>query len=300
VNIQTFINSRFSLVAVMTLARILPPKAGLLFADGISGVISRGKSSEIVRTVRANQWVAHDQNVGGKELDAIVDAEFRFTSHCLYDYFHSMYHPQQIQSRLQFSPSFQACFDRVVCAEKGTILVVPHIANFNLIGHILALRGMKFQVLSAPAIPGGYRVQNQLRSRVGLVVTPASMNAVREADRRLKSGGAVLFGADRPLPGSRYSPRFFGLPAALPVAHVRLALKHDLPVYVLGACRSPDGNYQLWASEALQMKKSANQDASILENAEMVLKSIEENIHTYPIQWNMTYPVWPEVFARMP
>ncbi|MEM5776749.1 MAG: hypothetical protein AAGU05_17215, partial [Anaerolineaceae bacterium] len=123
---------------------------------------------------------------------------------------------------------------------------------------------------------------------------------VRMSVERLRENGTVVTGVDRPCADSNFRPRFFGLPAALPVGHIRLALKFDLPVFAMGGCLLPDGHYQLWASDPIEMKRTGDKDQDVVLNAERVLQTIEEYIRKFHTQWNMTYAVWPDILPSVP
>jgi KDO2-lipid IV(A) lauroyltransferase len=149
--------------------------------------------------------------------------------------------------------------------------------------------------------PGsGYRWQNELRSEWGIDMAPASMASLLEAARRLRAGGTVISGLDRPLPGSKYRPRFFGRPAALSAMHVFLALKTNVPIYVLAAVMRPDGVYAIKGSEPVQMVPRPDRHTELIYNAERVLAVAEDFIRLAPYQWSMFYPVWPEALEEVP
>jgi lauroyl/myristoyl acyltransferase len=215
VNAQKIINSRYTLQTVYA------------FADGLAGWLSRQSDLAPVKAVRANQWVISGYSASGEALDRLVRETLRSAAHCVYDFYHTLNDPAGLSALVEITPSFEALLQRTFRQEQGTILALPHIANTDLVGRALALRGMRFQAIT-PANPNsGYQLQNQLRREVGFTVTPASMEAVRMATERLRSGGTIVSGVDRPLEESKYPVHFFGLPAFLPLPHVRLALKLD-------------------------------------------------------------------------
>jgi lauroyl/myristoyl acyltransferase len=299
VNAQKIINSRYTLQTVLWVGRVLPPRVGYAFADGLAGWLSRQSDLAPVKAVRANQWVISGYSASGEALDRLVRETLRSAAHCVYDFYHTLNDPAGLSALVEITPSFEALLQRTFRQEQGTILALPHIANTDLVGRALALRGMRFQAIT-PANPNsGYQLQNQLRREVGFTVTPASMEAVRMATERLRSGGTIVSGVDRPLEESKYPVHFFGLPAFLPLPHVRLALKLDLPVFVVGVGQPAGGRYRLWVSDPVFMRRFSDPAEEIVQNAEMVLKIIEENIHQFPTQWNMTYPVWPQIIGKV-
>ncbi len=233
---KAIINSRFGIETALWLGRHLPVRVGYAVADLAAGIICSRRNISPVRAVRANQYIIHEQKVVGEDLDRLVRATFRTATRSLFDFYHWMDDPQALMTRVVVEPSFQERIHQVMRQESGVIITLPHVGNADLIGRAIALRGMRFQAITPPAPPGGYQVLNQLRTKVGIDITPASLEAVRLATQRLRAGGCVVTGADRPMPDARLLPRFFGLPAPVPIAHIRLALRLDLPVYVACAC----------------------------------------------------------------
>jgi KDO2-lipid IV(A) lauroyltransferase len=203
---------------------------------------------------------------------------------------------------VDFDPSFFRAIENSKQKGEGLIIVLPHLANFDLVGHAAVLNGVNLHVLSYPQPPGGYRWQNKLRQLQGLKITPMSIEALRMASDTLRAGGIVTTGIDRPLKGedAKYKARFFGLCTVLPVFHIRLALKHDVPIAVIGGCRKPDGKYCVWASEPIRMQRMDDIIQETVVNAEAILEISARDIRQSPDQWAMYYPVWPEVLDQVP
>jgi KDO2-lipid IV(A) lauroyltransferase len=253
----------------------------------------------IVRAVEANQWVVGSEALSRDELAHRTRAVFRQDARCLYDLYHSLEQPDAIRQMFRFTPGFERVREQICAGRQGTLLVCPHLGNFDLAGHAMAYRDVRPLVLSYPQPSEGYRVQNRLRSTAGLKMTPMSMQALRQATETLSQGGAVLTGVDRPIAGEKYRPVFFGRPAALPVWHVRLALKVRLPITVIACQILPDGGYQITASDPIPIQPHPDLVTETIRNAEAVLRVIEEWIRQAPEQWAMFYPVWPETITEL-
>ena len=299
-NARSIINSRFGVETALWAGRILSPKVGHAFAGLVADQISRRKNLDPVRALRANQYVVHGMQVGSEELDRLVRDAYRCAARCIFDFYHWMDDEQALLSRVIVEPSFEEIIQKSIHAECGTLLAMPHIANFDLVGRAIIKHGLQFQAITPPTPPGGYQLQNKLRSEAGMVVTPASYEAVRSAAQRLRAGGCVITGADRPIAGSPIQPRFFGLPASVPLVHIRLGLRLNLPVSVIGIGQDRNGIYHIWASSPVELAHFSDPGEEVLANAEVVLKSIAQNIRDYAVQWNMTYPVWPQVLNEVP
>lgn len=296
--LQTILISKSATALGVTISRLLPPRLGYPFVRAVADIISKRRKNPMVRAVRANQWVLHGGDVSPTKLERLVRETFRSSARSMYEFWHYYKDSSTVLDMVEFDPSMDRCIERALQEKDGTLMVGPHITNFDMVGRALALRGMKMQVLSYPQPPGGYRWQNQIRELDGVTVTPMSIQALRKASETLRAGDTVLTGVDRPLPTdekAKYRPRFFGRAASLPVFYIRLALKHNLPITILGGCRKPDGRYYVWASGPIHMQRSNDLVEETLTNTETVLAAVSQVIRRAPKQWAMFYPVWPEV-----
>lgn len=302
-NMNDALNSRTGIALGLGLSRTIQPDIGYRMAHWVADVLSSQKRSIMVRSVRANQWIIHNRQVSSKDLDHLVRDTFRSAARSLYEFWHNFRDSRAVLNMVEFDPSFYRMMIQANTGQSGTLLVVPHISNFDLIGRAVVLRGLPLHILSYPQPPGGYLWQNHLREMPGLMVTPLSMQSLRLASDTLRANRTVITGVDRPLPEgehAKYRSRFFGRLASMPVFHIRLALKHNIPITVLGGMRLSSGRYRLWASEPIPMKRNADLVQETVENAEAVLAVLAENIRHVPEQWAMFYPVWPEALDQVP
>lgn len=295
--LQDLLNSSAGTALGLGLSWLVKPRVGYPLARWIGSRLAGWRSNPMAHAVRANQWVIHEEQPDARQLDALAHATYRSAARSLYEFWHFFTEPERVLEMVEFDPSLSACIARAQRGESGTLLVTPHMANFDMIGRALALRGLDLHILSYPQPPGGYRSQNRLRELPNMRVTPMSPQALHQASQTLRANQVVLTGVDRPLPvgaEGKYRPRFFGRPAAMPVFHIRLAIKHNLPITVLGGERMADGRYCVWASEPIPMQRHPDLVQETVQNAETILAVIAENIRKVPDQWAMFYPAWPE------
>lgn len=295
------INGVFGVSLAYGLAQALPPRLGRWTAGRLGGAVGRLKRLSQVRAARANQWVVNGGHLCDAELDRTTQNVFRSTGRCLYDYYHNLNRPETILQMVEFSPAFEDCIQRSQEGCQSQLLITPHCSNFDLVGRAAALQGIRYQVLSYPQPQSGYRRQNEMRSFMDVEVTPVSNASLRRAAERLRGGGTVLTGVDRPLREAKYRPHFFGRASNLPTGYARLALRENTMVIVVSGITLPDGRYQAWASQPVRMKKDENDPVKeTLRNTEAVLEVIEDLIRQAPQQWSMFYPVWPEALCEIP
>ncbi|MBN2676503.1 MAG: hypothetical protein JXR32_00400 [Anaerolineaceae bacterium] len=291
---QNLINSRFGVGSALLFGQLMPRIIGYPLARRIAGWFSSSESSSLVKAMRVNQWVAHQGSLTSDQLDVLVNKVFENSSRALYDLYHNLHSAKLINRMVDYSDHFSYMLERYQKSGKGSMMVAPHLGSFDIGGLALAIRKVSFQTLSYPNPGEGYQLQNYIREKFGLLITPMSVSSMRAAEQRLRDNGLVLTGLDRPLPGSKYQPNFFGRRTALPVSYIPMAIKNNVPVMVV-CCYADGDRYILDASDPVEMIKYKDHQEEIERNAEHVLAEAERMISAHPEQWFMYYPLWPEL-----
>lgn len=293
---KKLINQPISFQIAVLIGKVLPRKTGLILASFIGTLLGSTKYNPMVKAIRANQWVVHNQTLTAKELNELPKTIFRSAAKCIFDYFYFLPRSEKLEEIVDFSPEAKVAFERIR-NDQPCVIVCPHLSNFDLMGYALALNDIKVQVLSYPNPGASYKLQNQLRERRDITVTPMSLSAFRKARIRLREGGSILTGLDRPLSGvhlEKYQPDFFGYKTNLPVAYIRMAKEANAPVFIMAATSQPGGRYYLEGTKPIWMESADDLETEILNNANRVLKEAEGLIRKYSDQWAMFYPVWPQ------
>jgi lauroyl/myristoyl acyltransferase len=278
----------------------LPTFLGYPLASLIAYFAANKAMSPGHRAVCINQWVAHDGQLDHSGLRRAVRKVYHQQGHAVYDFYHYMDRPEKIRQLVSLTPKFEALMRDCMQEKQGTLLLMPHLIGFNLGGLLLAQLGFQFLTLSFPNPNRAYRWQNKIRTDRGMLVEPMSFTAMQHARQRLEQGGTVLTGIDRPHPDSGYSPLFFGRPASLPVAYIRLALNTHARVFVIGFHASADHTCHIDVSDQVQLETCEDPRQELIVNAEKALAEAEKFIRIDPSQWVMFLPVWPEAESELP
>jgi len=292
-SLQNMINSRLGIGAILALGKLVPASLGYRLADWAATFLAGQRDAPMIRAARANQWVVTGQRLNAEELDEQVHANVRCVARILYDFYHTIDHYDAILQRVTLSPQLIHLLKTRLGGSEGTLMLAPHLSNFDLAGRAIALNGYCIQVLSYPQPQGGYEWQNRLRSDMGIEITPMTTENMRRAKERLRAGGGVISGLERPLSATNYYPKFFGCPAPLPVSYVRMALQTGCAVMVVACVGTPQENYRLECSDLIYMQPYPRASDEIERNAEKVLQAAEPFIRANPQQWAMFYPLWP-------
>ncbi len=298
-NLTTLTNSTFGIATALFLSKLLPPVIAYPLTSLMARIVSKQKNLEIVNTVRCNQWVVHDQNLDAEQLDKCVYAVFKSHLICLYDLYHNVNHYSRITKKVTFSPELINLIKQHEGTNRGLLILAPHLSNFDLVGMCMVRNLVKFSVLSYPNPPSGYHWQNKIREISGMEVLPMSQVNLRLAGDRLKSGGIVITGLDRPMESTNYPVNFFSHPTMLPVTPIRLALKYNAQVAVCACIHQKSGMYTIYSSPAIELERNPNLSLELIKNTECALQIAEEFIRQYPEQWAMFYPVWPQFLGKI-
>ncbi|RLC80561.1 MAG: hypothetical protein DRJ03_21495 [Chloroflexi bacterium] len=289
---QRFLSSRTITGAGMLLSKYAPPFLGYGVADLISGLINRLRP-DVYWILHANLRRVMGAEADGKTLHRLVQQSFRNNARNDYDLWRLVSRgPEAIRAAVRIPPQAWAHIEQAQERGKGTIITGAHTGNFDLSILALAAHGLEIQVLGLARPPaGGFDLMDRLRARSGVRLTTISVQTLREAIKRLRAGGIVLTGIDRPVGGIGQEVEFFGRPAPLPTGHVRLALKTDAAVIVASPYRDPQQGNVVTISPPLEMVRSGDRGEDLRVNLRRVTGWLEKYIHAHPEQWAMFLPV---------
>ena len=289
---QKVFGSATGMMLGIAIARMTPKRFGYWLAARIAQLMA-WRRNELFCTLRTNLAHVLPDDIDAQALDAAAERVIYHAGVSYYDLFRVGV-DDHIAGRapIRYDP---VEWERTIAAltdGRGTVLVGPHVGNFDLAAQWIAAQGIEIQALSLADPTTGNRAQNWLRRRRGMIVTPISVTALRMAMERLRKGGVVLTGVDRPVSPHDEPVLFFDAPARLPDGHVRLALQTDAWVVAASCVLEPDGCWVLHMAPPLEMERTGKRDADIRHNVRRVLKVIEALIRLAPDQWMMFEPVW--------
>ena len=278
---------------------------GKYMPPSIAGVVVRGIAQILLAAKPANYYGALE-NLGHvlppqtseKELLQAVRRLFHYSTLSYYHLFHNLgrseFSLETFQPRVEMSPEARGYLEQAVAAGRGLFLLGSHSSNFDLAGIALSYYAPSPpQALSYADPPPGFEFVNNLRRRGRGTITPISPDTLREAMQRLRSGGIVLTGVDRPLPNGSEPVTFFGETAHLPTGYMRIPLITDCLVMTVSFAY--DGSvYRILANPPMEMVRSGNREDDVLVNVHRVLAQIEDFIRAAPDQWMVFSPVWPD------
>lgn len=286
--------SRYGPAIVILICRLLPLRWAYRFGEWLTSLVGHNQQVPFTQGVRANLAVLH----GVPESDPVVDAALagllRQMAHSYVDLFRTINgSPEQIYASCQFDPATIQAIETCRVEGQGLVLVGAHTCSFDIL--LLALRQLlpSVQALTLSDPRGSSVVMNDIRDRFGIEVTPISVQALRQAIERLRSGGVVAVAADVPA-GSGEMLTFFGREARLPVGHARLALDTGAQMVVGVSHCTGDGQYQAEMAVTPRPASTGSKRQDSICWAQAALTTIEGFLRRCPDQWLMPKPLWKE------
>jgi len=293
---QRILGSRQVTGLGMWVARHVPPSVGYAIAGLIAGLINWLKPS-VYWIVYANLCQVLGPQAHEKRVHRMARQVFHNTARNNYDLWHLVGQGRDaLDAAVHILPQVWESIGQAHQRGKGVIIVGVHTGNFDVGLLALATQEWEIQILGIASPPaGGFDLMDHMRTSQGLYLTSISIPALREAIKRLRAGGILLTGVDRPVGDEEHWVEFFGRPAPLPTGHVRLALKTDAAIVVVGAHRRPHGVNQVGVSPPIEMIRTGDAEEDLRVNMRRVTFWLEEFIRPQPEQWGMFVPVWPEM-----
>jgi lauroyl/myristoyl acyltransferase len=286
-------SSGLAIPVAMALGGVVPERLLERLSDTLSARIAREVTPSTL-AVRSNQAVVRGLPKHDREIDRAVRAVFHNAGRGQVALFRALARGREaLMQGCEVAPEMIERIERARDHGRGLVLVGPHIGAFDFFMLTIAARGYPLHAISPSDPTTTYRMQNFLRTRSGVEMMPASLEAFRASIGRLNQGGILATGVDRPI-DTQERIEFFGRPAALPTTFARLAIRTNS--FVLPGVIVPDGlnHYRAEALELLEPPKQRG-DAAVLSLTREVLRQIEPFIRAYADHWLMFFPVWPDV-----
>ena len=173
---------------------------------------------------------------------------------------------------------------RAVAGGRGAILLSGHLGNFELLGAILAARGVPLALLARLKDDDLTEAwADGLRRRCGAEVLPKT--AIRAAVRRLACGVGVGLLADQAVSVGGVSAPFLGRPAATapgPLLLARLSGAAILPVFIH---RDPNGRPVVELQGPLARPAGGDAEADLRAGAALMNAVYSAAIAARPADW---------------
>ena len=236
-----------------------------------------------------------------RELHRTARRAFAHAGKTYFDFYRALTKPtDDVRHVVDLPTGFLDLLGSETAKGCGVLILATHMSNFDLASISLGAAGYHCQALSLSDPPGGFTILNRVRQKAGHEITPITPASLRKAILRLRGGGIVASGAERPVYTDGVTVPLFGSPAYVPWGSAKLALLTGATVIVVACAWERKRGYFLQTSEPLEMVASGNRQEDIRLNTERIVDVAETYIRERPEQWLMFYPMWPDVVPDDP
>lgn len=184
---------------------------------------------------------------------------------------------------------------------RGAVLVSAHFGSPEMVVQGLAAAGFSLFGLTEPLQPPKLSdFIHSLRSRHGHTYRTVSFGAVKEAIRRLRSGGLVALMLDRDVGGTGVPMEFCGAESRIPLGAVELAMRTNADLIPAWAWRIDGFRFRAQIGPPLDIVRTGNFDADVRANARRLLAIFEGHLHADPGQWAVLESIWQKREPKQP
>ncbi len=212
-----------------------------------------------------------------------------------YDFFHNVGRGvtvTELNPPVRISPTVQRYIDEAMYAGRGLLIIGTHTSNYDMCGCALAeYLPVPPLVLSIADPAPGLQFINDVRNRARGTITPVTSVSLRDAMQKLRQGGIVMTGVDRPLEQGNDAVTLFGATAKLPTGYIRIPLITNCLVMTV-ACSYDGKAYHILANPPMEMERTGNRRQDKVVNLQRILAEVEAFIRQAPDEWMVFVPVW--------
>lgn len=277
-------------LAISNLVGRLPFSLIYTLADAIGDVIYWGWRQGRQNTL-ANMRHVLGRNAEAGEVRRVTRYSFRNYVRLMADFAYCLKSPADpLIERVRvadWSP-----LEEAIGRGTGTIMVGPHMGNWDLAGMVLSANGYIVNaVMESFASPQVDRLVRSTRETWGIRCIPLR-SAMRPLYKALRRNEIVALVADRPAGAHGIPVQFFGYPSSWPAGPATLALRTGAQIVPGYLVRQPDGTFvgRFLSLPHLEFTDERRQNVGLLTQA--IVTTLEEPIRRYPEQWFMFRKMW--------
>jgi KDO2-lipid IV(A) lauroyltransferase len=286
--------------ALEAVAMRLPEKRGLRVFSAVAGLAYR-RLDGVRRTVAENQARAlglepRDPRVGVSTREA-----FDLYARYWFDTFRLREMPPAEVNARTLGLDFHH-IDEALARGKGCICVLPHMGNWDLAGHYLAINGYRIASVAEELRPARLsELFLRHREQLGMRIIPLTRDGHvgQQLKQLLAENWVVALVADRDLAGRGVEVEMFGERRRVPAGPALLSLTSGAPLCVCPVYTLPNG-WSVRIGAPLEIERTGETKRDVVELSRKMAEGFERAIAGNPADWHLFQPGWDAVVAPVP
>jgi phosphatidylinositol dimannoside acyltransferase len=244
-------------------------------------------------TVAANQ-----SRVSGRAPDdplvlAVSEEAFELYARYWFDTFRVRAMPHE-EVRRRVTVEDLKYLDDALAAGRGCITVLPHMGNWDVAGHWLAISGYRIASVAEELRPHRlFELFLRHREELGIRIVPLieGTHVGQRLAALLGKNWIVALVADRDLGGRGVEVDMFGAPRRVPAGPALLSLSTGAALLVCPTWTTRDG-WHIRIGAPLEIERTASLRDDVAELTRLMAAGFERAIAGRPADWHMFQPAW--------
>ena len=272
----------------------LPERLGRRLFAAV-GALAHRTLHGVRATVAANQSRVLGLDAGDERVRASTRRAFELYARYWYDTFRiRTMPPGSVNDRTEMVHRHR--IDEALAAGRGCILVLPHMGNWDLGGHYLAVNGYAIASVAEELRPARLsELFLRHREELGMRIVPLSKNGHvgQQLKHLLGQNWVVALVADRDLTGRGVEVEMFGAARRVPAGPALLSLTSGAALLVCPVYTTSAG-WRIEIGAPLRVEPSGDTRADVRVLTRMMAAEFERAIAASPPDWHMFQPAWDE------
>ena len=184
--------------------------------------------------------------------------------------------------------------DEALAKGSGCICVLPHMGNWDLAGHYLAVNGYPLSAVAEELKPERLsELFLRHREELGMRIVPLTRHGHvgQQLKQLLAENWVVALVADRDLTGRGVEVEMFGAPRRVPAGPALLSLTSGAPLLVCPVYTLP-GGWQVRIGAPLEFERTGETRTDVTSLSRMMAAEFERAIAAKPADWHLFLHGW--------
>jgi KDO2-lipid IV(A) lauroyltransferase len=270
----------------------LPERLGRRVFSAVAGMAHR-RLDGVRETVARNQARVLGLEPGDERVALATREAFDLYGRYWYDTFRirTMSH-REVNERTEIVDRQR--LDAALAAGSGCICVLPHMGNWDLAGHFLAVNGYPLASVAEELRPARLsELFLRHREELGMRIIPLSKNGHvgQQLKQLLAENWIVALVADRDLTGRGVEVEMFGATRRIPAGPALLSLTAGAPLMVCPVYTRPHG-WEIRIGAPVEAPRTGETRADVEALSRAMAQEFERAIAARPPDWHLFQPGW--------